>query len=109
MQYENATVEKIYISSGVDPHKRILEYIGEELGIATETLDPFVENPNFLTLVPAPETASERSSYVPAMGMALSRNELAPNFMHTYKDKKKAVNSQRLNLLRGFFCWWHSA
>ena len=89
MQYENATVEKIYISSGVDPHKRILEYIGEELGIATETLDPFVESPNFFSLVPVPETASERSFYVPAMGMALSRNELAPNFMHTYKDKKK--------------------
>jgi type IV pilus assembly protein PilM len=101
MQYENAAVEKIYISSGVDPHKRILEYIGEKLGIATETLDPFVEDPNFFSLVPVPETASERSSYVPAMGMALSRNELAPNFMHTYKDKKKAVNSQRLN--RGVF------
>jgi type IV pilus assembly protein PilM len=101
MQYENAMVEKIYISSGVDPHKRILEYIGEELGIAPETLDPFVENPNFLTLVPAPETASERSSYVPAMGMALSRNELAPNFMHTYKEKTKAAIGRRIN--RGVF------
>lgn len=97
MQYENVTVRKLYISSGVDPHKRILEYIGEELGIPTETLDPFVENPSFISLVPVPETASERSSYVPAMGMALSRNELTPNFMHTYKDKKKAVNSQRIN------------
>jgi Tfp pilus assembly PilM family ATPase len=97
MQYENATVGKIYISSGVVPHKRILEYIGEELGIATETLDPFAENPNFFSLVPGPETASERSSYVPAMGMALSRNELTPNFLYTYKDKQKAVSSQRIN------------
>jgi hypothetical protein len=74
-----------------------LEYIGEELGIATETLDPFAENPNFFSLVPAPETASERSAYVPAMGMALSRNELTPNFLYTYKDKQKAVSSQRIN------------
>jgi type IV pilus assembly protein PilM len=101
MQYENVTVGKIFISSGVDPHQRILEYIGEELGIATETLDPFVENPSFISLVPVPETASERSSYMPAIGMALSRNKLTPNFMHTYKDKKKAVNSQRIN--RGVF------
>ena len=97
MQYENVTVGKIYISSGVEPHKRILEYIGKELGVATETLDPFVENPSFISLVPVPETASERSSYVPSMGMALSRNGLTPNFLHTYKDKKKVVNIQRIN------------
>jgi len=101
MQYENVTVEKIYISSGVEPHKRILEYIGKELGVATETLDPFVENPSFISLVPVPETASERSSYVPSMGMALSRNGLTPNFLHTYKDKKKVVSIQRIN--RGVF------
>ena len=101
MQYENAMVEKIYISSGVEPHKRILTYIGEQLGIATETLDPFAENPNFFSLVPSPETASERSSNVPAMGMALSRNELTPNFLYTYKDKQKTVSSQRIN--RGVF------
>jgi hypothetical protein len=35
------------------------------------------------------------------MGMALSRNELTPNFLYTYKDKQRAVNSQRIN--RGVF------
>ena len=104
IHYENAKVGKLYISSGVDPHKRILEYIGEELGITTEKLDPFAENPNFLSLVPGPESASERSAYVPAMGMALSRNELTPNFLYTYKEKQKSVNSQRINraVLAGF-------
>jgi len=104
IHYENAKVGKLYISSGVDPHKRILEYIGEELDITTEKLDPFAENPNFLSLVPGPESASERSAYVPAMGMALSRNELTPNFLYTYKDKQKSVSSQRINraVLAGF-------
>jgi hypothetical protein len=101
MQYEDARVEKIFISSGVDPHPRILDYIGNELGIVSETLDPFAENPNFFSLVPNPENASERSAYVPAMGMALSRNELTPNFLYTYKDKQRAVSSQRIN--RGVF------
>jgi Tfp pilus assembly PilM family ATPase len=97
IQYEDARVEKIYISSGVVPHKRILEYIGGELGVVSETLDPFVENPNFFSLVPNPENVSERSAYVPAMGMALSRNELTPNFLYTYKDKQKALSNQRMN------------
>ena len=97
MQYENAKVGKIYISSGVDPHRRILDYIGNELGIVSETLDPFAETPDFFSMVPNPENASERSAYVPAMGMALSRNELTPNFLYTYKDKKKDVSSQRTN------------
>ena len=101
MQYEDARVEKIFISSGVDPHPRILDYIGNELGIVSETLDPFAENPNFFSLVPNPENASERSAYVPAMGMALSRNELTPNFLYTHKDKQRAVSSQRIN--RGVF------
>ena len=105
MQYEDARVGKIYISSSVNPHQRILAYIGEELGIATETLDPFAENPNFFSLVPSPETPSERSAFVPAMGMALSRNELTPNFLYTYKDKQKVVSSQRINrsVFAGFF------
>ncbi len=101
VHYENARVGKLYISSGVEPHQRILDYIGEELDITTEKLDPFSENPNFISLVPVPESASERSAYVPAMGMALSRNELTPNFLYTYKDKLKTVSSQRLN--RGVF------
>ncbi len=101
LRYENARVEKIFISSGVDPHKRILEYIGGELGIPTETLNPFAENSNFNSLVSTPENVSERSSYVPAMGMALSKNGMTPNFLYTYKDKLKAANSQRIN--RGVF------
>jgi hypothetical protein len=47
------------------------------------------------------------------MGMALSRNELTPNFLYTYKDKQKVVSSQRINrgVFAGFFllmalCVW---
>ena len=96
-QYENARVAKIFISSGVNPHKRIIEYIGVQLGITTETLDPFATNSNFISLISGPESASERSSYTPAMGMALSKNAMTPNFLYTYKDKLKAANSQRIN------------
>jgi type IV pilus assembly protein PilM len=101
LNYENARVGKIYISSGVNPHQRIVDYIGEELGIPTEILNPFADSENFICLTPSPEVVSEQSSYVPAMGMAFSSNSLTPNFLYTYKDKQKAVRSQRIN--RGVF------
>ena len=97
LNYENARVGKIYISSGVNPHQRIIDYIGEELGIPTEILNPFADSENFISLTPSPEVVSEQSSYVPAMGMALAGNTLTPNFLYTYKDKQKAVRSQRIN------------
>jgi len=101
LNYDNARVGKIYISSGVNPHQRIVDYIGEELAIPTETLNPFADSANFLSLAPSPDNPSEQSAYVPAMGMALSSNALTPNFLHTYKDKQKAASTQWVN--RGVF------
>jgi Tfp pilus assembly PilM family ATPase len=101
LNYDNARVGKIYISSGVNPHQRIVDYIGEELAIPTETLNPFADSSNFLSLAPSPDNPSEQSAYVPAMGMALSSNTLTPNFLYTYKDKQKAFRTQWVN--RGIF------
>jgi len=101
LNYDNARVGKIYISSGVSPHYRIVDYIGEELGIPTETLNPFTDSANFLSLAPCPEDPSEQSAYVPAMGMALSSNDLTPNFLFTYKDKQKLARTRWVN--RGLF------
>ena len=97
LNYENARIGKIYISSGVNPHNRIIEYINAELGISTETLNPFADSSNFVSLTPSPELVSEQSSFVPAMGMALSSNTMTPNFLHTYLDKQKTVRSQQIN------------
>jgi type IV pilus assembly protein PilM len=101
LNYDNARVGKIYISSGVNPHQRIVDYIGEELAIPTEILNPFADSKNFISLAPSPDNPSEQSAYVPAMGMALSSNALTPNFLHTYKDKQKAARTQWIN--RGVF------
>jgi type IV pilus assembly protein PilM len=98
---ENARIGKIYISSGVRPHQRILGYIAEELGMPTEVLNPFSASANFLPQVPLPDSESEQSSFAPAMGMALADNSRTPNFLFTYKDKAKALRNQRIN--RGVF------
>jgi type IV pilus assembly protein PilM len=97
LNYENARIGKIFISSGVTPHQRILNYIGEELGMPTEVLNPFQASSNFLPLVPVPDSMSEQSSFAPAMGMALADNSRTPNFLFTYKDKRKTARNQRIN------------
>ncbi len=101
LNYENARVGKIFISSGVNPHQRIVDYIGEELAIPTETLNPFADSDNFQSLAPAPDQPSEQGAFVPAMGMALSSNARTPNFLYTYKDKQKSARTQWVN--RGVF------
>ena len=97
LNYENARVSKIFISSGVSPHQRILNYIGDELGMPTEVLNPFSESGNFLPHVPIPDSISEQSSFAPAMGMALADNSRTPNFLFTYKDKRQGIRNQRIN------------
>ena len=101
LNFENARIGKIYISSGATPHQRILNYIGEELGMPTEVLNPFQTSSNFLSHVPIPDSVSEQSSFAPAMGMGLADNSQTPNFLVTYKDKIKAKRNQLIN--RGVF------
>ena len=97
LNFENAKIGKIYISSGATPHQRILNYIGEELGMPTEVLNPFQTSSNFLPLVPIPDSVSEQSSFAPAMGMGLADNSRTPNFLFTYKDKRKADCNRLVN------------
>jgi Tfp pilus assembly PilM family ATPase len=115
--FENERVEKIYISSGIRPHKRIVDHIGDQLGLPRETIDPFAAKPGFLGDITGPASATERSSFAPAMGMALSNNTLTPNFLYTYKEKAKTGSSRRLSriavagfillmiLCVGFYYW----
>jgi hypothetical protein len=63
----------------------------------TEVLNPFSESGNFLPHVPVPDSVSERSSFAPAMGMALADNSRTPNFLHTYKDRRQGMRNRRIN------------
>ena len=95
--FSDRRVEKIYISSTVRPHRRIVDYIGDELGLPRETFDPFVTDPDFIDNVSTPSSEAERGSYAPAIGMALSSNSQTPNFLFTYKEKEKDARSRFIN------------
>jgi Tfp pilus assembly PilM family ATPase len=104
INFDNARVEKIYISSGVELHPRILDYISDELGLPIEVIDPFAESEHFNPLVAPPESGSLKSSFAPALGMALAQNSTTPNFLHSHKDKRKTSIARNINrgMLAGF-------
>jgi Tfp pilus assembly PilM family ATPase len=102
--FENESVERIYISSSARPHKFIVEYIGNELGIPKENFDPFSIGSDFSGEVSGPESALEREAFTPATGIAISNNSITPNFLFTYEDKKKVADIHFINkiLYAGF-------
>jgi hypothetical protein len=103
LNFENARVEKIYVSSGIQPHPRILDYIADEFGLPIEVIDPFAESEHFSTRPALPESTPERSLFAPALGMALASNAITPNFLHTHTDKRQASVTRNIN--RGMiFC-----
>jgi len=95
--FDNKRVEKIYISSGIRLHSRIMDYIGYQLDLTCETFDPFSTDAQFLGEVSEPASDAVRGSYAPAMGMALSDNSYTPNFLFPFKEKAKAAKSRLLN------------
>jgi len=112
------SVGKIYTSGGIHFYGPLIDYIGEKLGIEMEINDPFdpAKTP-FLGAVTLPESVSDRAPFALAVGMALSDNIRTPNFIFTYKDKKKHANITRIKqcisvafmltiiISVGFF-WW---
>jgi Tfp pilus assembly PilM family ATPase len=90
-------VEKIYISSVMPVSKAMLDYCGAQLGIECAVFDP-------LDKVLQTSSYDERKSFIPALGLALSDNAYTPNFLHSFKDKKKAAYVVKFNraILIGF-------
>lgn len=82
-------VKKIFVSGQISTNRRIVDYISDQLNLPAENIDPFVPGSFSSSDVSAPESESERGSFVPAVGMALSSNAHTPNFIFTHKDKEK--------------------
>ena len=102
--FDNVRVEKLFVSSGIQPHSRVLDYIGEELGLPVELFHPFNDSDSFHSLPAPPESLFEQSSFAPALGMASASNSITPNFLYTHKNKVRDSNTRRLN--RGVFTFF---
>ena len=115
--FGDIAIGKVYISGKISSNRHVVNYIGEQLGIRVENLDPFASQKFLSAGFSAPESDSERGAFVPAVGMALSSNSMTPNFLFTYKDKDKVALNVRIERVMvgiflllmaagvGFFLW----
>jgi len=90
-------VSRLFVTSAMNVYPPLIAYVGEQLGIETDVLDPFrMASPPYdddgrmISL-------SERISLLPALGMALSDNAHTPNLLFTSKDKQQVVKMARVD------------
>jgi len=92
-------VNKLYISSTINMYRPLIDYVGDQLGIERDVLDPLGQN-NFLSLQDGKiDTVSESIAFTPALGLALSDISHTPNFIVTFRDKEKQASLIRINKL----------
>jgi len=116
--FHDNTVLKGYTSGGVHFYGSLIDYIREKLDIEMEISDPLNPDKNpYLGDVTLPELVSDRAHCSLTVGIALSDNDRTPNFIFTYKDKRRknsiAVISRStfftiiltLSVALGFFLW----
>jgi len=97
---ENNTIDKIFVSGGTT-YRPLIDYISDQLGLAVGIIDSLAPEIPFLDGISSPTSVSERVSFAPAVGIALSDNSHTPNLTFTYKDKEKLVSIRHIN--RGIF------
>ena len=90
-------IDKAFISGLINNNSRIVEYIGSQLDINMEILNPFPEKMIASGAVTTSVPALNSGAMVPAAGIALSDNKITPNFIFTYKDRKKAALVKHVN------------
>ncbi len=87
-------VTKLTVSGMLGASRLFLGYIGDQLGLPCDTLDPL--GAHALTGWFGPELTAPSVLYAQALGLALSDNALTPNALFTYKAKSEARTARAL-------------
>jgi hypothetical protein len=91
------TVTRIYVSSAMNISQPVIEYVGNQLGIKSDILNPLKSKiPNIGKSVEQ-TSVSEILALIPAFGLALSDKSYTPNLMFRFKDKEREANTTRAN------------
>lgn len=91
-------VRRIYLSGQITANPTLVNYIGRQLDMPVEVMNPFTADTPFVRPVNIPETQAERESFVPAIGLALSNNTRTPNVLFTHQDRDKQEDIRRINM-----------
>ena len=91
-------ISRILVSGVMNINKTIIDYVGSQLGVTSEVLDPLNElDPAYDMDMEEGNSISERIAFGPALGLAFSGNDHTPNLMFTYKDKEREASISRIN------------
>jgi len=89
-------VDRIYVSSVMNVYMPIVKYVGDQLGIESDVLDPLKFQLSNFESYAEKICLSDRVALIPALGLALSDNEYTPNLLFRFKDKEKLANTLRI-------------
>jgi len=88
----NEKISFIYVSTLMNVYKPLVDYIGDDLGIKRDVLDPLEPGNPLVDEITSNLSVSDRVCFGPALGVALSDLSRTPNLLFTYKDKEKQSN-----------------
>jgi hypothetical protein len=91
------SVSAIYVSTAMDVYRPIVDYIGSQLSLESDILDPLDPGHDFVAGAKEGSTISDRSAFVPVLGVALSDTSRTLNLIHTSEDKEKRERYDWLN------------
>ncbi|MGO9139485.1 MAG: pilus assembly protein PilM [Syntrophales bacterium] len=90
-------VSRIYVSSAMNISQPVIEYVGNQLGIDSDVLNPLKSKIPNIGKSMEQTSVSEILAFIPAFGLALSDNAYTPNLIFTFKDKEREANVTRAN------------
>jgi Tfp pilus assembly PilM family ATPase len=92
---------RLYLCGRLASAPAVVNYFKEQLGLETVALDPL--NPAMASVSPdiASLSRRERIALAPATGLAMSANEITPNFLFTAKHREIQKISRRNGAMMG--------
>lgn len=95
----NEKIGKIFVTCAMNIYQPMIDYVGAQLGIASEVLDPLSVQDSIPVSrnVDDSNSLSERIAFAPALGIALSDNNHTPNLLFTHKEKESEASVKRIN------------
>ena len=98
LNFNTEGVKRVFISGQIIDNPIIVDHFGKQLDLPVIPMNPFPADSSFAAKVRIPESISEKESYVPAIGLALSSNAITPNFLFTHEDKDIVESIRRNNM-----------
>jgi len=91
-------IARIFVSGAMNIYQPMVDYVGSQLGLSSEALDPLSDlDPASCVDTGEENCVSERIAFGPALGLAFSSDDHTPNMMMTYKDKEREASIALVN------------